>query len=164
MGFVDNRKSGFCPSIYLTSEKIQISMKEYLEIVQKNCKGKKQSWHHLGKIETKCGLAELIEIETKSQLGSIRLLQAILYKDSEVFILTAGALKKEFSKHAPAIESAFRSMDLCGDLFEKVENQKVREKLLECWQKRKENIESYKKMVLEQEKLGSVWQLLMLKE
>lgn len=164
VGFVDKRKSGFCPSINLTFERVEISPEEYLAIVQKNCTAKKQQWRHLGKIETKSGPAELVEIETKTKFGPARLLQAILIREKEAYILTAGALKKDFGKNGAAIEQSLRSMTLCDDLFSQVEDDKARSSLREAWQKRGAGVESasFERMILEQSKLGIVWQILML--
>ncbi len=161
VGFVDKHKSGFCPSINLTHERVNLSTEQYLAIVQKNCTSNKQKWRHLGKIETKSGPAELVEIETATKFGPARLLQVILIRNGEAYILTAGALKKDFGKHTALIEQSLRSMTLCDDLFTLVDNEKG---LREAWQKKSEGVEStsFKQMVLEQSKLGIVWQLLML--
>ncbi|MBS0629450.1 MAG: hypothetical protein JSS30_04410 [Verrucomicrobia bacterium] len=161
VSFVDKQKGGFCPSINLTHERITLSTEQYLAIVQKNCKANKQKWRHLGKIETKSGPAELVEIETVTKFGPARLLQAILIRNGEAYILTAGALKKDFGKQASLIHQSISSMTLCDDLFALVEDEKG---LREAWQKKKEGVEStaFKQMVLEQSNLGIVWQLLMM--
>jgi len=161
VGFVDKKKSGFCPSLNLTYEKSDLEPEQYLAIVKKNCTAHKQKWRHLGKIETKSGPAELVEIETATKFGQARLLQAILIRNQQVYILTAGALKKDFGKHLVQIEQAMRSMTLCDDLFSLADDEKG---LREAWQKKQEGVESeaFKQMVLEQSNLGVVWQLLMM--
>lgn len=161
VGFIDKKKSGFCPSINLTYERVNLPVSQYLKIVEKKCAANRQKWRRLGKIETKSGPAELVEIETATKFGQARLLQAVLIRNGEAYILTAGALKKDFGKQAGAIEQAMRSMTLCDDLFSLAEDEK---ELREAWQKKKEGVEStsFKRMVSEQSKLGVVWQLLML--
>ncbi|NGX38022.1 MAG: hypothetical protein K1000chlam2_01191 [Chlamydiae bacterium] len=154
VGFVDKSKSGFRPSLNLTYERVTIPLNEYLAIVQKNCAAKKQLWRHLGKIETQSGPAELIQIETKTPFGPVRILQAILLKNEEAFILTAGMRKADFGKHAATIESAFRSMSICEDLFEKVSNEQIREAMRKSWQKRNEDVDSFQKTLLEQKERG----------
>lgn len=166
LGFLDKRKSGFCPSINLTTEAVDLPPQKYLEIVKKNCSRKQQQWRYLGKIQTKAGEADLTEIETKTKFGVARLLQMILIKDQVAYILTAGALKQEFGKHASSIETAFRSLNLYHDLFDAIEDSQKKEAFKEAWQKKKSQIESasYEKMVLEDSAhLGAVWQILMLK-
>lgn len=161
VGFVDKSKSGFCPSLNLTHETVNLTMKEYLAIVQKNCQAKKQKWRQLGTIETQSGNAQLVEIETQTQFGPVRLLQAILQMEDDIFILTAGTLKKDFGKHASKVERSFRSMSICEDLFAIAE--KDAKPLREAWQKKKNGIEStsFEEKVLELKRLGLVWQLYM---
>ncbi|MDN3506598.1 MAG: hypothetical protein P0S96_05150 [Simkaniaceae bacterium] len=161
VGFVDKRKSGFCPSLNLTQEKISIPIQEYLAIVQKNCQAKKMKWRQLGNLETLSGKAYLVEIETKTKFGPSRLLQAILPYEDQVFILTAGVLKKDFAKHAPAIEKALRSMQVEKDLFALAGSKA--EHLRTAWQKKDEGVEStsFTEKVLQLKELGLVWQLYM---
>jgi len=165
-GFLDKSKSGFCPSINLTSEKVSLSPEEYLLIVEENCKKKRQKWRHLGKIQTRAGVAELTEVEVRTQFGAARMMQAILFKEGTAYILTAGALKKDFSKHASLIEQAFSSLTLSDDLFSLVENEKLQEKLRTSWQKKEVGLESktFETLVLKECcSLGAPWQILMLK-
>ena len=157
VGFIDKSKSGFCPSINLTYEKVTIPTEEYLAIVAKNAKAKKQQWKHLGTIETQSGPAQLIEIETKNNLGSIRLLQALLRQGDDLFILTAGTLKKEFGKHSVFIEQAMRSMNLCDDLLALVTDEDLRATL------RSSDKAVLQKKVIQHKELGRVWQILMLR-
>lgn len=161
VGFVDQSKSGFCPSMNLTHEKITVSLKEYLSIVQKNCLTKKQKCRILGTMKTQSGNAELIEVEAPSKFGPIRLLQAILPHRDEVFILTAAALKKDFAKYAKKFETAFCSLSLCEDLFNLAEQDA--DALRKAWQKKQQGIKSneFEEKVFEHKELGPVWQLYM---
>lgn len=165
IGFLDKSKSGFCPSINLATEKITVSKQEYLAIVQRNCTLKKKKWRHLGTIQTKAGEAELTEIETKTKFGPARLLQMIFIRSGTAYILTAGALKKDFGKQANQIETAMRSLTLTDDLFEAVIDPAKRHSLKKAWQKKQSGVESnsLNKIVLEEcSHLGAVWQILML--
>lgn len=167
VSFVDTRKSGFCPSLNLTTESLQIPIDDYLKIVEKGCKAKRQKWRWLGSIQTQSGPAELTEIETKTKFGFARIFQAILVHRDEVFILTAAALKKEFGKHALTFDRAIRSMKVCDDLASQVEDPKRRAALLAAWKKREDSIESkaFEKMVLEEfSDMGTVWQLMVVKQ
>jgi hypothetical protein len=165
VSFVAKNKRGFCPSMNLTHEKTKVSMKEYLAIVEKNAKAKKQKWLHLGQIQTQSGKAELTQIEVKTKFGETRIFQAILKMGEDIFILTASALKKDFGKHAPSLEKAISSMHIVNDLFSLVLDEKIQTALREAWQKKKEGVESesFNKMVLEND-LGPVWKLEILKE
>lgn len=164
VSFVDKNKNRFCPSMNLTHEKVSVPVKEYLSIIEKNFKAKKQKWRHLGQIKTQSGMAELTQIEAKTKYGEARIFQAILYKGEDIFILTASALKKDFGRHAPSLEKAIRSMRVVDDLFTVAVNGAA---LREAWQKRQEELESklFNEMVLEAgNELGIVWQLQILKE
>lgn len=163
VGFVDNHKAGFFPSLHLTHEKTDLPIEQYLKIVQKNYQIKKQTFRHLGKIETKSGPADLIEVEVSSAFGPVRLLQALLPYNEDLFILTAGALKKQFNKAAPCIEKAFQSMRICDDLFSLVGEEA--DSLRDAWQKRKSGIESraFEQKVVSHKELGPVWQMYMSK-
>ena len=113
VGFIDKRVHGFCPSLNLTHEQTPMSLEEYLLTVERSCRVKKQSWKHLGKIQTQAGPAELVEIEVQTKFGPARLVQAILKSEKDIWILTGGALKKDFGKQASLFEQTFRSMTLC---------------------------------------------------
>lgn len=158
VSFLDKSKSGFCPSLNLTHEKVTIPMQDYLAIVQKNCQIKKQTWRLLGTVETQSGKAQLVDIESPSAFGTLRILQAILRKKEDVFILTAGVLKKDFEKYAQKIQASFRSLFLCEDLLSLAKEDLI---LQETWQKKKMGIQSsaFEERVLTHKELGPVWQL-----
>ncbi|NGX39306.1 MAG: hypothetical protein KR126chlam1_00632 [Chlamydiae bacterium] len=164
IAFLHTKKSGFCPSINLTKEIVKLPIDAYLKIVQKKSQARKRSWKHLGQIETKGGMAELIEIEVQTRFGPARLLQAILLKDNVAHILTAGALKKQFGKYLPQFETTLRSLSVSEDLFSLVTEEK-RTALTSAWKKKQEYVESkeLEEMVAECAHLGIVWQTLMLK-
>jgi|GEM_PF-2993743 len=159
VGFVDKTNSGFCPSLNLTQETVSIPIKEYLAIVQKNCQAKKLKWRQLGTLETLSGKAYLVEIESTTKFGPSRILQAILPFEDTVYILTAGALKKDFGKHAPVVERAMRSMQIEKDLF--ILAGSKADSLRAAWQKKEDGVEStsFTEKVLELKELGPVWQL-----
>jgi len=155
-GFIDKKVSGFCPSIHLTHEVISCNIEEYLEIVYQNAKAKKQKWRKMGTIETQSGPARLVQIELNNSLGKVSLLQAILPYGNDVHILTAGALKKDLSKCASLFHEAFTSMHVIEDLFSLA---KDASSLQTCWQKRDEGLESFHKAVLQENDLGPVFQI-----
>lgn len=166
IGFVDKSKSGFCPSLTLTKETIQVTPQEYLAIVQKNSEQKRRKWKRLGVFPTQSGPGELIEIEVPTKFGQARLLQLIQFSDGQAFILTAGALQKGFHKHSTSFEGAFRSFRVADDLVSLVEDPFLKQRLSDAWKKKGEGIESgfLSDLVLEEcSHMGPVWQLMMLK-
>lgn len=160
VGFINKKKTGFSPSMNLTYEKVTIPTQEYLEIVQENCRSKKQTTKLLGMIETKAGKAHLLEIETQTKFGPVRLMQALLRKEEDLYILTAATLKKDFAAHAKTINEAFQSMTLCEDLFQLANEDS--ERLRSAWQKKRSGVESsgFEEIVIKHKNLGPVWQLL----
>ena len=153
-GFVDQSHCGFCPSIHLTYEITSCDIEQYLEIASKNAKSKRHRWRRMGTLQTQSGAAHLIEIELNHTLGKVSLLQAILPKEGEMHILTAGALKKELARCAPLFREAFQSMKVTGDLVSLAKNPK---EMLHYWQKREEDLESFQKAVLKEDALGPVY-------
>lgn len=167
IGFIDTKKSGFCPSINLTQEKVSIPLKEYLEVVRKKCLEKKQAWKSLGTIETRSGKAALAAIDAKTKFGEARLLQAILIHKKIAFILTACSLKKDFAHNMGIFKEMIHSMTITEDLFSAIKEEQKRIVLQEAWKKKINNIESqeFARLVLEDfVSLGACWQILMLRK
>jgi len=134
--------------------------------VEQNAKRKRQKWRHLGKFQTEAGPAELTEVEVKTQFGKARLMQLILFHEGTAYVLTAGALKKDFNRHAPAIEKAMSSLTVSTDLFSHIANPALQASLRQAWQKKAAGLESksFEKGVLEEcSSLGAPWQILMMR-
>lgn len=167
IGYIDTKKSGLYPSINLTTEKIQISFHEYLDVVRKNCLEKKQVWKSLGMIETGSGKAALASIEVSTKFGTARLLQAVLMREERVFILTTCSLKKDFVKHMDIFKEVIHSMTITENLFFAIKDENKQKAFLNAWQKKKNNIDSeeFERIVLKEgASLGSCWQILMLRQ
>lgn len=114
--YVGKNNSGFCPSINLATEEVSITVEEYLKVVKKlYALDRDIRWRDLGKIQTKAGSARLTEIDTKTEFGNIRMLQMILVKEGQAYIMTAAASKENFSQHYKDFEQAFRSFDIPKD-------------------------------------------------
>jgi hypothetical protein len=118
ISFLSKISSGYCPSINLATEKVKLSLKEYLQAIKKIHEADPESrWREIGKIRTQAGVAALTEFDTQCEWGPVRLIQMILIQDNTAYILTGSALKEEFSKHYADFEIAFRSFHVTGDLF-----------------------------------------------
>ncbi len=113
ISFLKEGEKGFCPSINLAVEKIEIKESAYLKIVKKMHESNPQNrWRSLGKIQTKAGMALLTEVDTKNKMGDVRLLQMILVKKEHVYVITASALKEEFAQYYQDFKTAFESLTL----------------------------------------------------
>lgn len=184
ISFIKPQSKGFCPSINLTVEATSVSLTEYLKAIKAiHEQDRNNQWRQLGKVHTIAGSAQLTQIDTPSEWGTIRMLQLILIKEGSAYVLTAAALKEEFSKFYKEIQTAFRSLTLTNDLFQPIAQLEKKELLLE---KKRQLLEKMEQSPLdrpidaflkdpswitfEQEvashttEMGSYWQLLVLKE
>ncbi|HSX03273.1 MAG TPA: hypothetical protein VLG76_00940 [Rhabdochlamydiaceae bacterium] len=185
--FLTKGKREYCPSLNLASEKVALSLDGYMKAVKEaHSHDKNSHWRDLGKFTTQVGDGRLIEIESKTSLGTARLLQFIFVENKVAYVMTASALKEEFAEHMKEFQKAFQSFSIKENLFECIEKKEQREalkkeyeELLVAWQKRESSLESeannadedfqkhhflpFQKKVLEEfSEMGGCWQLLML--
>lgn len=176
IGFLRKGKKEFCPSLNLAVEKVNVPIEKYLAAVKKiHQSNLNDRWRDLGKIKTQAGEARLTEIDTTSPFGPVRLLQLILLKDGCAYILTAGALREEFSSFYKEFEQAFHSLNVTSDLFSAIADPARRESLQKrcdvlkaaLSQKRfqKDHWQPFQKTVIDDfSDMGAHWQILLLKQ
>lgn len=127
--------SSFPPSMNLSSEPYKGTLKQYLKTV-KNLNGAQgYEWKDLGTIQTQAGIGSLSQVDTKSQWGDVRLMHVILINNGNVYILTASALKDEFSKFYKEFFNSMRSLRVANDIFDSVNDEKQRAQLKESTDK-----------------------------
>lgn len=102
--------SEFPPSISLATEDYAGTLKQYLKIIKELNASKGHEWRDLGTIQTGAGIASLSQTDNKSQWGDIRLMHVILKKNGTIYIVTAAALKSEFSLYYKEVFSSLRSL------------------------------------------------------
>jgi len=179
IAFLKNTGKGFCPSINLAVEKTNVSMTEYLKAVKAiHEQDRNQRFRLLGKVRTKAGLGQLIEIDAPSEWGPVRILQLLFVKEGHAYILTAAALKEEFANYYKEIQEAFRSLTLTPDLLSTIPQLERREslknkqhELLEVWQQtvqkesqRDKQWQKFQQTILDDfQDMGAFWQILVLK-
>lgn len=134
--------SAFPPSMNLSLEPYSGSLKEYLKIIKNMNDAQGFEWKDLGTIRTEAGTASLSQVDTKTEWGSVRLMHVILLKNGTIYILTASALKDEFSQFYKDFFASMRSLRVAKDAFEMVINTQQRvqlknavQKLGQQWQK-----------------------------
>lgn len=86
-------------------------------------------WKDLGTIQTQAGTGNLSQADTKTQWGNVRLMHVILIKNGNIYILTASALKEEFSIFYNEFFAAMRSLRIAKDVYEIVTNAQQRAQL-----------------------------------
>ena len=115
--FIGKSSKNLLPSVNLAEEEVDVSLKTYVDIVKNDClKDPNTKWRDLGKYNTPLGEGRLTEREIKTEWGLSRQVQLIVIKDKMAYILTAGALKEEFSSHYKNIEAVLRSLTITKDL------------------------------------------------
>lgn len=118
IGFMEKDKKGFCPSMNLAIEKINVSLNEYVKAVKKLHEiDSNTRWRDLGNLKTPAGMARITEIDTKTKWGPVRMLQLILVSEGNAYILTAAAPKEDFSRLYPSLKKSFHSFTLTEDLL-----------------------------------------------
>jgi hypothetical protein len=104
--------SSFPPSMNLSWEPYKGTLRQYLKIIKNMNSAQGYEWKDLGTIRTEAGNASLSQVDTKTQWGDVRLMHVVLLKNGKIYILTASALKNEFSIFYKDFFSAMRSLKL----------------------------------------------------
>lgn len=123
--------SAFPPSMNLSWEPYKGTLKQYLKTVKNLNSAHGYEWKDLGTIQTQAGNASLSQVDTKSQWGDVRLMHVILIKNGNVYILTASALKNEFSQFYKDFFASMRSIRVTNDLYDMIPDPKQRLQLKE---------------------------------
>ena len=176
IGFMTKSKGGFCPSLNLATEEVNLSLEEYIQAVKKlYAQDPNIRLKDLGSIDTHSGNFRLIEIESTIPLGKARIMQAIAVQDHTAYILTAAALKEEFSKYYTLFDAAFSSLSITDDLTSALTDPTKQKELKTLYQEllknaKKEDFENQyfshfqDKIVKEYTGPGPYWQILFLKQ
>lgn len=115
--FIGKTSKNLRPSVNLAIEKVDISLKTYVDIVKRDCANDPNTrWRDLGKYQTSLGEGRLTEREVKTEWGISRQIQLIVIKDHTAYILTAGADKEEFPRYYKDFEAVLRSLNTAEDL------------------------------------------------
>jgi hypothetical protein len=123
---VGKSPTSFPPSMNLSTEPYKGSLKQYLKIVKNMNDAQGFEWKDLGTIRTEAGIASLSQADTKNEWGNVRLMHVILMKNGTVYILTASALKDEFSEFYKEFFAAMRSLRVANDAYEMIINPQQR--------------------------------------
>lgn len=133
VAFVKKTKSSFRPSLNLTTEPVRTSVEEYLKAVEKlHAADRQTEWRHLGQIQTLHGPAELTQLDIKAEWGDVRMLQLILIRHQNAYVVTAASLKKDFSLHYRDFYSVFQNIQFTHDLAQDLIDSEQKEALKEA--------------------------------
>lgn len=123
------------PSMNLSLEPFQGTLKQYLQIVKRLNDDRGYDWKDLGSIPTQAGRASLSQVDTKSQWGDNRQMHAILLKNGIIYILTASAMKDEFSLFYQDFFKAMKSLRIANDFYGIIPDAKQKNELKALIQK-----------------------------
>ena len=168
VGFVGKGKKLFRPSLNLAIEEVDCGMKAYLKAVKEIHESHPNTkWRDMGPFKSKGGKAHLTEINRKTQWGDVRMLQAILIRDSKAFILTGAVLREEFSDHFKSLLKSMKSMNITDNLISSVDNSSLKmklEKACSTLQSGESTLEEFHKLIADDYKnMGMHWQIIMAK-
>lgn len=126
---VGSGPSAFPPSMNLSCEAYQGTLRQYLKIIKNMNSAQGYEWKDLGIIRTEAGNGNLSQVDTKTQWGDVRLMHVVLIKNGTVYILTASALKNEFQLFYKDFFAAMRSLRIANDVYDMIANPQQRKKL-----------------------------------
>jgi len=171
--FLGKGKTAFYPSINIATEEIDISDKEYISIVVKMHKDDPNiEFRRFGKIKTQAAIADLFELTTKTNFGTVKMLQTIIVKDNKAYVLTGSMHIDDFKTMSKTILKTFQSFQIVDNLtdcikdLEKKQNlKKAIENLARSKSIKDKDWKKFEKTVLKDFKeLGEFWQLQVMKD
>lgn len=169
VAFVKKNTSRFRPSLNLTTEKVNLSLDEYVGAVRKLYSTEHHTrWRYLGSYATAAGPAALTELDVDTEWGPVRMLQLLLVKEGTAYIVTGATLKEESFQYYQTFRAIFKEIAFTEDLFTAIPGSDKRALLQTAWQKLLEDRTSewkpFVKMIEnEYAYMGSHWQWLVFK-
>jgi hypothetical protein len=103
------------PSMNLTTEPYAGTLKQYLKIIKAMNDSLNHEWKDLGWIETKAGRASLSQVDSQTEWGNVRLMHVVLLKNGRIYILTASALKDEFTNFYKDFFNSMKSLSFAAE-------------------------------------------------
>ncbi len=174
--FLGKTSKGLAPSINLATEAVNVSLESYIEEVRKiHTSDPNSRWRDLGQYKTRLGDGRLTELETQTEFGTARMVQLVVIKENTAYILTASALKEEFSKYYKTFDQALRSLQSSSNLIESYPSNpnQLKELVKNITQKSDLDSEDFQKemwkpfenkIINDFTEMGPYWQILLLKE
>jgi len=159
--------SGLAPTVNLATEPVTITLQAYVDAVRKiHIADPNAKWRDLGRFDTLLGAGKLTELEVATEQGKARLMQLMVVKEGLAYILTACALKEEFSKYYKLFDATFHSLQEADDLAACYPEEKRGElkQALEGLTGEEKWADFEQKIIQDFTKMGSYWQILLLSE
>lgn len=117
----NEKNQALCSSLNLAEEAVEISLKEYVDIVRKiYTNNPNAKWRDIGDYPSPIGIGRLVEIEMKTPQGLTRVLQWMVIINKKVYILTMNFFKKSFLESSQEFEKIIQSIKLTDQLIDDV--------------------------------------------
>lgn len=111
--FVGSKKGNFAPSINLATEATNASIEEYLNEAEQYHKAIAGTIvTRLGKLTSKAGELELIQIDRATTWGEVRFIQGAFMHQKRAYVITATCLADDFPQLSKTIFSTLQSFHL----------------------------------------------------
>lgn len=110
----------FPPSVNLTYQPFEGTLKQYLKNVKAINEARKDEWKDLGNFRTESGIANLSQVNAKTAWGETKTMHVILLKDGIIYILTASATKEEFPNFYKDFFNTMRSIRIVKNALDLV--------------------------------------------
>lgn len=111
--YIGTGKAGFTPSLNLAKEETKLSLEEYTNLAKSYHESHPQTkCNVLGSIETKAGVAHILQIDRITQWGPVRFLQASVIRQGIAYVMTATCLEKEFASNYPHFFNAIQTLEI----------------------------------------------------
>ena len=135
-------------SMGLSLEPTRSSLKEYIsDIEQEFKKDPNVRWRDVGPYTTSSGQGRLVEIEMKSPIGDLRMLQLIFIHGKMAYVVTTSAPKQTFAQLAPVFKKTLQSFTCTSDLAAQVSDLVKQEKLKNLLRDAKAALQAKRKTV-----------------
>ena len=116
MIYVGTGKGQFSPSINLACEETTMLPDEYMALAKSYHEGQSDTrCKSLGTIETRAGVANLLQIDRPTQWGNVRFIQAVVIREENAYVITATCLQEEFAALSSQLFKSIQSFIIASD-------------------------------------------------
>ncbi len=106
-------KTKFTPSINVASEETDQSLADYVDTAKLYHESEGETHvTKLGQIPTRAGQAQLLQIDRRTDFGTVRFLQAAVIKGDVAYVVTATCLRDEFATYCSNFFDAIKSFEV----------------------------------------------------
>lgn len=106
-------KDSLPPSMNLAMESTESSLEDYLNAIKlMHASNHLKKWKITGTISTDAGAMTLTQLDSTTNWGNVRMVQAIMIKDNIAYVITGTALSSEYAKYFPEFYKAIQSFHI----------------------------------------------------